>query len=477
MLPIYFITQGGKCILKKVFLDSLPRWGDGRYKGKINWKECIGHKIEFIYNETQGVLDIIGYIYPNVTVIYKKNEYRLPTYSLQDCKLGTIVGEYKSKYTYSIGEIITTKTSRVKILKQLRLCQGERGYEYQCLSEGYIGTINEYDLKRKIGCPVCSNKKIIKGINDIGTSNPELLKYFTNVEDSGKYSRRSDVYLDFKCPDCGYEKNIQIKTLTKHSGFVCPQCGDGKSYPEKFILSFLRQLGANFIAEYKPKWIAPKRYDFYLPDYNVIIEAHGEQHYTNSFKIKNAKTLSEEIKNDEYKYKMALKNGISKNDYVVIDARHGECEWIKNSIAKSILNDKFDISNINWAECNEFAMCSIVREVCDIYNSGTKDTNKIADIVKIHRSTVGRYLNKGFKLGWCDYSGQKVKEASMRKVICLNNLKVFQSVNEASRYISRTSGAIHIHLRGGTKSAGKHPETGEKLRWMYYKDYIKFTTE
>jgi hypothetical protein len=27
--------------------------------------------------------------------------------------------------------------------------------------------------------------------------------------------------------------------------------------------------------------------------------------------------------------------------------------------------------------------------------------------------------------------------------------------------------------RKNRESAGKHPITGEKLRWMYYKDYIK----
>ena len=27
------------------------------------------------------------------------------------------------------------------------------------------------------------------------------------------------------------------------------------------------------------------------------------------------------------------------------------------------------------------------------------------------------------------------------------------------------------------KSAGKHPETGEKLRWMYYEDYLKLPEE
>ena len=57
-------------------------------------------------------------------------------------------------------------------------------------------------------------------------------------------------------------------------------------------------------------------------------------------------------------------------------------------------------------------------------------------------------------------------------MICLNDLKVFQSIKEASEYIGKTRGTIHAHLRKETRSAGKHPETGERLRWMYYDDYV-----
>ena len=34
--------------MKKVFLDNLPKWESGKYKGRINWKESIGHKVKFI---------------------------------------------------------------------------------------------------------------------------------------------------------------------------------------------------------------------------------------------------------------------------------------------------------------------------------------------------------------------------------------------------------------------------------------------
>lgn len=48
------------------------------------------------------------------------------------------------------------------------------------------------------------------------------------------------------------------------------------------------------------------RYDFYLPDYNILIEYHGEQHFN-----KNTLYYSETLlENDKKKYEYAIKSGI-----------------------------------------------------------------------------------------------------------------------------------------------------------------------
>ena len=63
--------------------------------------------------------------------------------------------------------------------------------------------------------------------------------------------------------------------------------------------------------------ILPLRYDFYLPEYNLIIEHHGEGHFG-----KGRYYTKELIDNDKLKYKYALDNNINilyytiyKNDY------------------------------------------------------------------------------------------------------------------------------------------------------------------
>lgn len=65
---------------------------------------------------------------------------------------------------------------------------------------------------------------------------------------------------------------------------------------------------------------------------------------------------------------------------------------------------------------------------------------------------------------------QKLIQVNSRKVICLNTREVFESVKSAS---NKYHGHVGKCCRGETKTAGTHPDTGEKLHWMYYDEYLK----
>ena len=57
-------------------------------------------------------------------------------------------------------------------------------------------------------------------------------------------------------------------------------------------------------------------------------------------------------------------------------------------------------------------------------------------------------------------------------VICVTTGKVFDTAKEAAEYYGTHNSKICVCCKGTKKSAGKHPETGEKLVWMYYEDYL-----
>ncbi len=53
------------------------------------------------------------------------------------------------------------------------------------------------------------------------------------------------------------------------------------------------------------------------------------------------------------------------------------------------------------------------------------------------------------------------------RVRCKNTGNIFMSQNEGAKWCGLRSKGLNPHLRGVTKSAGKHPITGEKLYWEY----------
>lgn len=59
-----------------------------------------------------------------------------------------------------------------------------------------------------------------------------------------------------------------------------------------------------------------------------------------------------------------------------------------------------------------------------------------------------------------------------KKVICLNTKEVFESTVEAAKsYGLKFASGISKACKEGCYT-GKHPETKEKLKWMYYEDYL-----
>jgi len=269
------------------------------------------------------------------------------------------------------------------------------------------------------------------------------------------------------CPNCGYEKETIISNLGSNR-FHCPRCSDGLPYPEKFLFSFLEQLlNKSFqkqLTKTTFKWCNKYKYDNYIENINCIIETHGLQHYRENTNW--IMSLSEIQENDFDKEWLARLNKIK--NYIILDCRKSELEWIKNSIMKSRLPILlgFKEEDIDWIECDRYALLSIVKEVCDLWSRGIKNTSKIANKLKLNISTVIKYLKRGVKQGWCDYINVHNK-----KVICLTTGEVFDIISATEKYNIK-SVSISANCRRENKYAGIHPETGNNLVWMYYDKYL-----
>ncbi len=80
---------------------------------------------------------------------------------------------------------------------------------------------------RNYGCPVCSNYKVITGINDFESNYPEQMKDWDYSKNTGinpkQLSLRSVTRVYWKCHKCGHEWEGSIRTAAKKST-NCPMC-------------------------------------------------------------------------------------------------------------------------------------------------------------------------------------------------------------------------------------------------------------
>lgn len=318
---------------------------------------------------------------------------------------------------------------------------------------------------------------VLKGVNDIATTHPHLVKYLLNENDKHRFTANSERKIKIKCLNCGEVKERTLSALTQE-GVACAVCSDGISFPEKFIINLLRHLGVAYQKE-KSFNNSRKRYDFYIPKLNMIIEAHGEQHYRSVFKNR---TVEEEQKNDKDKRDFAMQNGIE--HYIELDCRESTLAWIKNSIMNSCLPQllKFNEEGVDWVDIVEKSSNSLFKEVCDYHKLEGGSVGEIADIFELASSTVTKYLKEGTKLGWCDYGSGEKKQArrikTSKPVMGINKETgenfSFVSVGQAMLWILETtigkpkrynkSNSISYYI---TKCAKGEMESAYGYTWHY----------
>ena len=387
-------------------------------RGNIfDWERCIGKTVDFQYEDIVATLTVTGrcnsqYVYIDIPGYVSHH----PIYvgQIKNGQLGSCVRMRTPDFKYETGSVVND------LLLLSSYHTKYKYYHYRCLRDGYEGDIREDHLVKNHGCPVCANKVVLAGWNDIATTNPNIAKLFYNKDDALKYTEHSGKLVYFKCPRCGNTIHACIKDVV-HRGLSCKKCGDGISYPNKFVYNFVEQLSIlyqskgkqfEFTSEkvfpwsvnfdHENKRLAGKKiYDMFINTHNIVIENHGDYHYVHGFKhIKSARSLEEVQENDTIKKNLAISNGIEETCYVILDCGKSNMEYIKESIMSSNLPTLlgFTEDDVDWHKCDEFATSSRVYEACCYWNDGITDCKKIASLMKMHHATIKRYICKGREL-------------------------------------------------------------------------------
>ena len=393
--------------MRKIFLENLPKNNEGRHKGCINWDKSKNKKCRFVYDDIEGYIKIIDKKGSIIIFEYNSEIFEMSDAGFARCCFGNILGKYTKNFKIETGSTFKNNKRDMVITdrkyKKDNHNADRKYYKYTCNNCGWDkGWIDEYSLLRGQGCSCCTNQTVVKGINDLNTTAPELVKYLVNKEDAYKYTKCSNKKVYVKCPDCGSIKKdkVRINDLYRH-GFSCKKCGDNISYPNKFMYNILDQLNIDLIPEYSPEWLGRKRFDFYIPSLSLIIEMDGGLGHGKRELRKENNSL--EI--DEWKDTMANKNSI-KVIRIPCDYNEDKFLYIKKSILNSELYKFISLYNVDWDKADKFATKSLVKEVCNYYENN-KDKMSMGDIcknLKLNSLTVRKYLRKGYKFNWCTYN-------------------------------------------------------------------------
>lgn len=370
-----------------------------------------------------------------------------------------------NKYKYKVGEILIKK---LEVIEHLIILEGDkhqqkrRAYKVKCLECGDIQTKTESNLNKSIkrnkcGCLVCAGQKVVYGINSILDTDYWMLELGVDAEQAKYLKSTSRKLIDIVCPDCGrkFTKKVENIYLARS---ICCSCGDiGRSYPERVVAGVLNQVGVKYDIEFSPEWIGNKRYDFYLRELNTIIEVHGMQHYKEvTF---NKLSLREEQENDRFKYETAIKNKVT--NYIIIDARKSELEFIKNNIITT-LGTVVDLERIDWKEVENFATKNFVKEVCNHYKTTKMPISELSIFFKTSQSAITQYLHRGTKLGWCNYEPERGSEKES-VIIIEGNVFKFKSRREAVNYIKEK---YSIGISGGWFTRGVPKKHRERVTFI-----------
>ena len=319
----------------------------------------------------------------------------------------------------------------------------------------------------------------------ISEIHPEYVKYFVDKSIPYLYTYGSNIKVSTKCPFCGTEKLYQINDLCR-SGFSCPTCSDGVSWPNKFMYNILKQVKVDFLNEVTSKnqgfeWMGSYRYDFYFikDGKQYIIEMDGELHFRDSFR-----TYKESHTVDIEKDKLALEHGIKmiriNCNYTSLFSRF---DFIKNNILNSELNTILDLSSVNWISANKSALNSNIKLAATMWDTGIHDKKQIAKDIGISVDAVKKYLTIATNLGLCTYDTEAdktiwrnsvAKRFSKPIMLFKNNIpvNVFPSTTELDRRSIKLYG-VHLHKQHiGAVCRGERSQTcGYTMKYITREEY------
>lgn len=248
------------------------------------------------------------------------------------------------------------KTNHPELAKEWNYLKNEYGPEEYSKSSGmdvWWMCEKEHEWETSIsnrlkgtGCPYCNNRKACNE-NNFASKHPELVEEFHPIKNNKKiheYTPASHDYVWWICKK-GHEWKTQLFNRTYGNKSNCPICNFSKL--ELYTMETLDKLYIEYETQKKFDDFKNHRFDFYLPNYNTLIECDGEQHFHSDSKFykarTNAKSFDEQVKSD-----LDKNNYVKNNNINLIRIAYNKLDNIENILTKYFDKKKYEKNSIHY---------------------------------------------------------------------------------------------------------------------------------
>lgn len=305
--PIKISTNGIKCpvcyhtkkininVVKYYFKLNYPDYDvvSSCYKGS-NYKLKIVHKkCGTIFNRTFDKVKQRGIHCPNVNC---GGHHAWDINRVSE----TINNIYGNNYKV-ISFVSFTKPLTIKCIKHNKIYETKLGSLLR----------KDRDNTNTCNCPMCSN--YMRSINRTGITKAKTSEEYVQECKEKGYDLPIEDYIkaSIKIKHKCIKGHIYSQTPDDHlHGKGCSICNE--SHGEKFISNYLDKNNIKYIPQKRFHDLKDKTYlsyDFYLPNYNILIEYQGMQHYQTNDHFGGKKQFEKQQYHDNLKREYAKNNG------------------------------------------------------------------------------------------------------------------------------------------------------------------------
>jgi very-short-patch-repair endonuclease len=136
------------------------------------------------------------------------------------------------------------------------------------------------------------------------------------------------------------------------SGYLCPFC---KKKTEAKLFENIVSKYSNLLTQFKQDWCKKKvklPYDFCIPEYKIIIELDGPQHFR---QVRNWSSPETQFENDKFKEECANQNGYSVIRLLQEDVYYDAYDWVKELCdAIEEIKSSNEITNVCLSKNDEY---------------------------------------------------------------------------------------------------------------------------